>query len=323
MQSDQMNGNGKNFFRRASLRMTAVLVAASILSQASVRIAGAVEESNARARRTLQVWLQNETEGSIQIEYGSGEVPADSLISSVSGMMRYEGPDTIDTSEVGETTVSYHLWTFSSIGLPVGKTVRKTIRVVDTTAPVITLRESSVTICQGDAFDPMENIESVTDNRDGALICRQECVEGAYAVISDVQTSRTGDYTVHVEAEDSSGNAAYAEYTVHVTPQWQGERLSPSKGAVSGPSGRETYYNLDMSGCVAAMRAMGFSEEEYPYWVREDGVKMLGDYVMAAANLSLHPKGTLVECSLGTAIVVDTGGFAQANPTQLDIAVAW
>jgi hypothetical protein len=50
---------------------------------------------------------------------------------------------------------------------------------------------------------------------------------------------------------------------------------------------------------------------------------MLGPYVMVAANLNLFPRGTTVECSLGTALVCDTGGFAESNPTQLDIAVNW
>ena len=90
-----------------------------------------------------------------------------------------------------------------------------------------------------------------------------------------------------------------------------------------GPSGKETYYNLDMSVCVKVMRRMGFSEEEYPYAVRSDGVKTLGGYVMVAANLGIRPKGTLIETSVGTGIVVDTGGFAKRNRTQLDIAVNW
>lgn len=50
---------------------------------------------------------------------------------------------------------------------------------------------------------------------------------------------------------------------------------------------------------------------------------MYGDYVMVAADLNTHPRGSLVESSLGTAIVVDTGGFAASNPNQLDIATAW
>lgn len=97
-------------------------------------------------------------------------------------------------------------------------------------------------------------------------------------------------------------------------------KLTASKGVNYGPSGKETYYNLNMSGVVSIMQGMGYTGQ---YWVREDGVKMYGDYVMVAADLNTHPRGSLVESSLGTAIVVDTGGFAASNPNQLDIATAW
>ncbi len=71
------------------------------------------------------------------------------------------------------------------------------------------------------------------------------------------------------------------------------------------------------------MRYLGYSKEEYPYWVRSDGCKMLGDYIIVAANLDMRPRGTILPCSLGMAIVCDTGGFAKKNPYQLDIAVTW
>lgn len=96
--------------------------------------------------------------------------------------------------------------------------------------------------------------------------------------------------------------------------------LTASKGVNYYNGNKETYYNLDMSGCVSIMRNMGNTDE---YWVREDGCKMLGNYIMCAANLDVHPRGSLVETSLGTAIVVDTGGFADSNPNQIDIAVNW
>ena len=102
--------------------------------------------------------------------------------------------------------------------------------------------------------------------------------------------------------------------------KWDGPVLNSFNGTVMGPSGKETYYNLDMSGVIHIMRGMGNTDE---YWVREDGCKMLGDYIMCAANLSVHPRGSLVESSLGTCIVCDTGGFAAYNPNQLDIAVTW
>ena len=104
---------------------------------------------------------------------------------------------------------------------------------------------------------------------------------------------------------------------------YNGAVLSPGNGTIMGPSGKETYYNLNMSVCVSVMRRMGFSEEEYPYNVRDDGCKCLGDYVMVAANLKIRPKGTFILTSRGVGIVVDTGGFAKRNPTQLDLATNW
>ena len=101
---------------------------------------------------------------------------------------------------------------------------------------------------------------------------------------------------------------------------FNGPHLSSGRGSVTGPNGRETYYNLNMSGVVNIMNSAGFSGT---YWVRSDGVKMFGNYVMVAANYGVHPKGSIVKSSLGLAIVVDTGGFASSNPQQLDLATTW
>ena len=104
---------------------------------------------------------------------------------------------------------------------------------------------------------------------------------------------------------------------------WDGPVLNAYLGTITGPSGKETYYNLPMGGVISIMRNEGFSEEEYPYWERDDGCKMLGDYIMVAADLSIRPRGSLIDCSLGKAIVCDTGEFIYSNPMQLDIAVNW
>lgn len=104
---------------------------------------------------------------------------------------------------------------------------------------------------------------------------------------------------------------------------WGGQVLTPWVGTVEGPSGTETYYNLDMSGVVGIMRDMGFDAGSYPYWVRGDGCKMLGDYIMVAADLSIRPRGSTIATSLGMGLVCDTGSFIYSNPTQLDIATNW
>lgn len=100
-------------------------------------------------------------------------------------------------------------------------------------------------------------------------------------------------------------------------------RLTKAGGVFNGPSGKETWYNLPMSGVIDIMRIRGYDEETYPYRVREDGCRMLGDYIMVAADHRIRPIGTLVETSLGTGIVCDTGSFIHENQMQIDIAVDW
>ena len=97
--------------------------------------------------------------------------------------------------------------------------------------------------------------------------------------------------------------------------------LNKSNGVFYYNGFKETYYNLNMSGVVQNMRALGYDEATYPYWVRDDGVKMLGNYVMVAADLNYYPKGTILTTSLGQAIVCDTGSAIIGN--VLDIAVTW
>ena len=123
-----------------------------------------------------------------------------------------------------------------------------------------------------------------------------------------------------VSASEQKTSESASEAKASEEKEWDGPVLSAWAGTVQGPSGKETYYNLDMSGVVQIMRDMGNTDE---YWIREDGCKMLGDYIMCAANLEVHPRGSLVMSSLGMCIVCDTGGFAAYNPTQLDIATNW
>lgn len=125
------------------------------------------------------------------------------------------------------------------------------------------------------------------------------------------------------KAEKKAAEQAVITASYEPTPAYNpptGGCLTPSGGVHNGPSGLETYYNLPMEKVIEQARNFGIEGE---YWVREDGVKMYGDYVICACNRDVHPMGTLVETSLGTGISLDTGGFAEGNPTQCDIAVSW
>lgn len=100
------------------------------------------------------------------------------------------------------------------------------------------------------------------------------------------------------------------------------DRLTKRAGVhVNSHGFKETYYNLPMEGIVRRMRAKGYSEEQYPYWIREDGAKMLGPLVMVAADLNVHHRGKVIHTSLGPSIVCDTGSAIKGR--RIDIATAW
>ena len=147
-------------------------------------------------------------------------------------------------------------------------------------------------------------------------------------VIGKVNSGQDTEYDfVQIELENGESGFVASEYLseeeVEVqqiqTYTWSGEKLNSYVGTVSGPSGKETYYNLNMSGVVNIMSNYGYSN----YYVGSDGVKYLDGYIMVAANLDVHPRGSIIPTSLGMGVVSDTGSFALSNPYQIDIATAW
>ena len=108
--------------------------------------------------------------------------------------------------------------------------------------------------------------------------------------------------------------------TTDPQPAYSGTVLTRSSGVNYGPSGKETYYNLPMNGVIYYMQLLGYN---YQYWVRSDGVKMYGDYIMLAANTNIRPKGIILQTSLGLGMVCDHCEAADGTLNQLDIAVTW
>lgn len=96
-------------------------------------------------------------------------------------------------------------------------------------------------------------------------------------------------------------------------------KLTPKLGRIKGVQAEETYYNLPMYRVVETMRMRGYSEADYPYYIREDGVKMLGDFIIVAADLTKYPRGTVVYTTLGQGLVCDTG----EDLNGFDLAVEW
>lgn len=82
-------------------------------------------------------------------------------------------------------------------------------------------------------------------------------------------------------------------------------------GYFQGELGVESYYNLNYAApdiIINTMRDLGYSEEEYPFWLREDGVYMLGDYVMCCTD-DEYKYGDIISTSLGEGIVCDHASF--------------
>lgn len=96
-------------------------------------------------------------------------------------------------------------------------------------------------------------------------------------------------------------------------------KLTKELGRVHGSWEVETWYNLPMGRVIENMRKRGYCESDYPFWIREDGVKMLGDFVMVAADLNKYPRGSVVYTTLGQGLVCDTG----EDLSGFDIAVIW
>jgi len=102
-----------------------------------------------------------------------------------------------------------------------------------------------------------------------------------------------------------------------------GGGLTQGKGAQQftdskGVTHRETYYDLDMSRVMQSCGQGGY------YTVRPDGAKVDAQgYILIAANYAIYPKCSLVETSLGTGKVYDTGGFVSHHPYGFDLATDW
>ncbi|MDB4680807.1 DUF5011 domain-containing protein, partial [Akkermansiaceae bacterium] len=110
----------------------------------------------------------------------------------------------VDTSVVGTYTVTYNVTDSNS---NVAQQVTRTVKVVDTTSPVITLTgDALVTIPLGGTYQELG--ATVSDNYDTELAVTIDS--------STIDTSVVAPYTVTYKVTDDSGNMGTAERTVNV-----------------------------------------------------------------------------------------------------------
>lgn len=102
----------------------------------------------------------------------------------------------------------------------------------------------------------------------------------------------------------------YNEYVLNKLPS---DTLHPitlsnnNLGYYDGLFGKESYCNIPPDYIINTARQCGYKENDFPYWIREDGCRMLGNYIICAADYNVYPYGTIIDTSLGKGIVIDTG----------------
>ena len=133
---------------------------------------------------------------------------------------------------------------------------------------------------------------------------------------------KAAEEAAKAEAEKAAEEAA----AVDDTP------LNSFMGVNSYNGHTETYYNMYMGELIDAMNRGGWAYNDCinkdiidnildtsGYWIRSDGCKMFGDYIILAASASEYARGSIVLTSLGWGMVIDRG----VGPGVIDIAVNW
>lgn len=164
-----------------------------------------------------------------EFEYQPGvSTQVSDLVADYTGTL-HTNVDAIDLSSVGSTLVNYTLSNTDSYGQTGVSSVQRSYTVRDTQMPVISVSSESVTLTEGDSFDPLSVVSQVVDPADGELQ-RMEAEpavltedpagrmyeKGWYTVTSNVDTSVPGNYTVSIHAVDNHGNVSDASVPVTV-----------------------------------------------------------------------------------------------------------
>ena len=136
-------------------------------------------------------------EATVTIEVGSTYTDAGATATDLSGEISVISTGTVDTSVVGTYTVTYNATDASGNE---AAAVSRTVNVVDTTVPVITLTgEATVTIEVGSTYTDAG--ATALDNYDGDIT-------SSIVTVNPVDTDVVGVYTVTYNVTDANGNVA-------------------------------------------------------------------------------------------------------------------
>ena len=115
-----------------------------------------------------------------------GDVTPDIIINS----------DVVNPNKIGNYSVTYDVR--DAAGNPAEQVIR-TVKVEDTTPPIITLSGGSMSIAAGESY--IEPGYSATDNFDGNIT-------GQVTVVGNINTNVLGTYTLNYTVSDAAGNTA-------------------------------------------------------------------------------------------------------------------
>lgn len=93
--------------------------------------------------------------------------------------------------------------------------------------------------------------------------------------------------------------------------------LTATLGKIEYMGHSETWYDLPMDRLVTRAQDMGIPAD---YWIREDGVKMFGPWVIVAGHKD-SIRFSRVPTSLGEGIILDK--HCVDDPNLYDIATDW
>ncbi|MBR2832911.1 MAG: C40 family peptidase [Bacilli bacterium] len=181
------------------------------------------------------------------IEYGTANYNALSLVKHTNEGSKTKVKSSVDTSKLGKQEIVFEV---SKDGIK--KEIATTVEVKDTNAPEVTLKQEEIVITEGEDLDLISNIESVTDKVDGDLAYAEgEAKEANYTVTSDFDKSKPGEYEVTISATDINGNTTQSKYKV---------KVNGKPKPVVQPQKQETYTNgaasVDTSSVIGAATSL-------------------------------------------------------------------
>lgn len=184
------------------------------------------------------------------VEYGSENFDINKLIKKIDGEI-ISIDNELDTSLLGAQELVLKVKKGTVI-----KNIPVVVSVVDVTAPVINLKKDVVKITKGDNFNLNDNVLSVIDEIDGNIQYSNNSEDNnvmKYNISTNDDIKSVGTHAIVIEAVDSYGNIATANYTLEVT------EITPYQRAT------RIHYNLAKNAHSDAIVSIAYSLLGKPY----------------------------------------------------------